>query len=257
MNCSINCPLVKVNAVLISIILMFLTGCYEMHTGESQGTLVVPYSISYNGTTCEAAGVVTVRAVLDDGLFESETDCTDYEIVFNDVDAGSYSLTAYGLDKNGVPVVDSLLNGPEEVLIEGDDVVEMIPLALTEAPVNLQLRWKLGWHTCETTQIQKYQVSVFDKDTGKKILSSKLSCRTSGVGDEGYRLLPDKKRKLVNHNFNEITVQGINDRGKSLGEAFKIVFLEGDDFEIPGPGGDIKMSLFCNNWGCFYMEDGC
>ncbi len=57
------------------------------------GTLLVPFQLGNGTATCGEQGVVRVRGMLDDGVYEAEVECaaddTTGEILFSDVEEGS------------------------------------------------------------------------------------------------------------------------------------------------------------------------
>ncbi|MCP4599870.1 MAG: hypothetical protein GY847_04895 [Proteobacteria bacterium] len=220
-----------------------------------EGSVVVPFSIAYNGTTCEAAGVETVQAVLDDGAYKAEVDCTDYEILFEGVEAGDHSLALYGLNADGVPIADSLGDGMQEIsVVEFEVTVFAAPVTLTEAPVKVLMRWNLGYGTCDSVGFGNFEVKVI-APSGKRIFRTrKLACNAQITELGDYRVVPDPKRKLVNPDIDLIMLQPVDKKGRPLGEEFEVEFT---DFVVPGPGESIQLSFRCSAWGCTLPDDSC
>ena len=113
---SVFCAISTKMVVLIAGLFLF-SGCYEMD--EAKGSLLVPFSIDYKGLkTCEAAGIVSINAVLNDGVtrYDATAKCTDYEVAFEKVTPGNYDLTIYGLNAVDLAIADSL--GSEDLQVE-------------------------------------------------------------------------------------------------------------------------------------------
>ncbi len=229
-------------------------GCYDMASVELYGSLEAPFSISYNGETCAAAGVVEVRAVLDNGEYEAVVDCEVGRIVFEDVVAGPYTLTLYGMNEEGTPIVDSLANGPLEVEVLADELVQTRePLLLTEAAVKLRLRWDLGYGSCKSRNFKDFDIEVFDSASEKAVMRSDIACNTAGIGEEEYRIVPDRKRKLVGPIFDSIVVKPVAKNGGALGESFTVSY---EEIEFPGPGDTVSLSIKCSQNAC-WVPGGC
>src|SRR5690242_8018047 len=115
-------------------VLLALGGCGQ-EEGDDRGVLVVPFALG-NRKECGDLGVVAVRVELDEGDISEEVDCEAGEVRFNLLQPGRYDVTAYGLDEDGVAVMDSLADGPLPVdVIGGDTTVVLDPAAtLTAAP---------------------------------------------------------------------------------------------------------------------------
>ncbi len=243
------CSRLPIIASLVVVVGMgTLTGCYDSVFMAPEGDLIAPYSIAYQGTSCESAGVKTVRAVLDNGTYIAEASCDAYEIQFEGVEPGAYELTVYGLNDRGKPVVDNLENGPVVVQIVADQEITVEePIELKEAPEPMWLRWSLGFGNCKTRGIKYIQVVVVEN--GKKKLSERLKCNLGGKGEQEYRLVPDPKRVMIDATFDEIIVQPLANNGGELGQAFAVSFDQAyfDEWE----DGAINMTLTCHPSGCF------
>src|SRR5262245_28630762 len=88
-------------------------GCNDEEAADD-GVLVVPFALG-NRKDCEDLGVVGVRVELDDGEIAQEVDCSAGEVRFNLLKPGRYDAVVYGLDEEGVAVMDSLEEGPRPV----------------------------------------------------------------------------------------------------------------------------------------------
>src|SRR3954447_25425273 len=87
-------------------VLIALAGCGG--GGKDHGVLVVPYELG-NHRDCASLGISSVRAELDDGSLVTEGDCDTGQVRFNLLDPGNYDVVVYGLDDDGVAVMDSLV----------------------------------------------------------------------------------------------------------------------------------------------------
>lgn len=234
--------------------ILIFTGCYDTYREEPVGILVVPFEIVYNGSGCDAAGVVQVLAVLDEGEYQIETDCTRYEAILENIPEGPHSLALYGLNAAGVTVVDNLAEGLETVdIVAFTETTTASPLVLRESPVILQARWDLDWGSCASRGIEYFEAKVFDTN-GKEILKSLISCSTPGSGIGEFRTMPDPKRTLVNPSIERIEVQPLKNKTKPLGDSYRLVF---DKLTVPGPGEAISLSFKCLEDGCYLPGNGC
>ena len=242
---------IKPLGFIVLISLVAVGGCYEMLEEDTTGSWTATYQIESIGMSCEEAGVATVLAVFDDGLYQAEVPCDQYEISVNDIEKGPHLLTLYGLDADGIPIVDSLAGGETQVLIqESKKTVQSDPIQLTEAPVALLLRWNLGFGSCNSRRFKDFVVEAFDFDD-EKIFQSRVGCTTVGALDGEFRIVPNKKRQLVDPEIGSLLVYPVAKSNKSLGEDFEVLF---EDFEVPGPGEPIKLSISCNQTGCYIYQ---
>lgn len=219
-------------------------GC-GAEAGPDTGVLVVPFKLG-NGRACEDLGVVSVRAELDDGDYVEEQDCAAGELRFQLLEPGPYDLVVYGLDGDGVPVMDSLAAGPLPVTVVGGGTTVVFdpPAQLTAAPAKLQLRWEFGFSSCEAAGIERFDISAWREDGSELLMISELACSTPGEGREQYRLVPDEDRELSGDELGEVEVQAYDAHGLAVGSP--VVFA----FDAPGAGREIELSLSCDAGGC-------
>jgi hypothetical protein len=220
-----------------------------MYTEDPTGTVLVDYSIAYNGSTCDAAGIEKVKVVLkgETDRFDAEVDCQDYRIAVEDVDEGTYELSLFGLNHDNIAVADSLLDGPVEVVVNAGAQAAPPPQVLTEAPVQLHLRWGFGWGSCASRHIHAFVVEVYDKPNGKPYFSTSLPCDTLGTPPDEFRVMPDRRRRLVSPRIDRISIYPVSKRRRSLGDAF---LVDIDAVEVPGPGEAIPLSVRCTATKC-------
>ena len=81
---------------------------------RNNGVLVVPFKLG-NGRDCSDLGVVAVRGELDDGAYQQEVDCEAGEVRFTLLPPGRFDVLMYGLDDEGVAVMDSLGTEPGSI----------------------------------------------------------------------------------------------------------------------------------------------
>jgi hypothetical protein len=213
--------------------------------GRDLGMLVVPYELG-NGRDCETLGVVAVRAELDGGDFVEESDCEHGEVRFTLLPPGRYDAVVYGLDERDVAVMDSLAEGPAriDVVGGGTTVVFEPPIRLTAAPAQLKLRWQFGFGSCDSAAIERFAVSAWRSDGSELLMTAEVSCDMPGEGRGQYRSVPDLERELSGDELGEVEVQPYDEHGLPVGEP--VVF----DFDSPGPGGEVRLSLDCDLGGC-------
>jgi len=218
-------------------------GCSE--EGHDTGVLVVPYELG-NRRDCEQLGIVAVRAELDQGDYVEETDCDVGEVRFNLLEPGRYDVVVYGLDADEVAVMDSLESSPLAVDVVGSrTTVVLDPAArLTAAPAKLKLRWEFGFSSCESALIDTFAVKAWRSDGSELLMESEVECAMPGDGRGQYRVVPDEERDLSGDELGEVEVQPYDINALPVGEP--VIF----DFETPGPGHEVRLSLSCNAGGC-------
>ena len=218
-------------------------GCASGDT--SSGTLVVPFELG-NHRSCDALGVKTVRAELDDGMFSEEAPCTNGQIRFRDLPAGSYHVRLYGVDDSGVSIMDNLQTGEVVVSVVGNDttVVTQPAVTLTAAPAQVLLRWNFGFGTCNGIGVDRFAVKVWRSDGDELLLDASVPCESEGDGPDQYRKVVDRMRQLGGGETGEITVQPLDRTGVKVGEP--VLF----HFDPPGAGRSIKLSLNCLEGSC-------
>jgi hypothetical protein len=209
------------------------------------GLLVVPYELG-NHRDCESLGVESVRAELDDGRYVVDGDCDADQIRFNLLEPGNYDVVVYGLDADGVPILDSLVGGPRSIDVVGDGTTVVVDpaLKLTAAPAHLQLRWALGFGTCESTAIDSFGITAWRGDGSDLLMETELPCDMTGEGAAQYRLVPDDERQLRGDELGEVDVQPYDKDGIAVGDPITFTF------ESPGAGRKVKLSLTCDAGGC-------
>jgi hypothetical protein len=221
-----------------------LAACGSGDKNDS-GVVVVPYQLG-NHRDCKSLGVVAVRAELDEGMQVQEVDCDAGELRFSLLRPGSYDLVVYGLDNNGVRVMDSLADGPKpvEVVGGGTTVVVDPPVKLTAAPAHVELRWDLGFGSCDSASIGTFDLNAWRSDGSDLLMQTEVPCSMRGQGRLQYRTIPDKERALSGDELGEVDVQAKDVHGITMGKPVTFTFAS------PGPGGEVKLSLNCGDAGC-------
>ncbi len=223
-------------------------GCYDSMIMEPEGALIAQYGIEEQDLSCEIAGVVKVRAVLGDGEYITEVNCDAYEFQFDDVTPDTYSLSIFGIDDRGIAIFDNLADGPLEVTINAEQVISLEePIVLAQAPEPLFLRWSLGYGSCLSRGIRRFEVKVIDQ--GQTKLQTTISCFTQGEGEEEYRTVPDPDRIMVDPSYDEIIVEPQDWGGEGMGDAFITVF-DPAYFDEWVPSGALEMTVVCFPSGC-------
>lgn len=216
----------------------------EGEDGGSEGTLVVPFELG-NRRSCESFDVERVRGELVEGSdYVDEVRCDTGQLRFQGVRAGNYRVRLYGLDEEGVAVMDNRLDDETllKVIGHGNTVVADRPVKLTRTPAHMYLRWTFGFGTCKSAGISGFAISVWRSDGSELLLETELDCELDGEGPEGYREVSE--RGLIGDQIGEVTVQPLDTAGFEIGDP--VVF----EFMAPGAGRDIKLSVTCEDTNC-------
>jgi hypothetical protein len=237
-------PLRPVSALGVTLLAFATLGCGGK-TKDDSGVLVAPYELG-NRKDCKSLGVVSVRAELDDGAVAQEVECDAGEVRFNLLKPGHYDVVVYGLNADGVRVMDSLADGPTSVDVVGGGTTVIVDPAvkLTAAPAKLALRWNLGFGSCESSSIGSFALDAWRSDGSDLLMQTEVLCSMQGQGREQYRLVPDKQRALSGEELGEVNVQAKDVHGIAMGKP--VTF----NFDSPGPGREVKLSLSCGDGGC-------
>ncbi len=230
--------------------LALVSGCVEEPT---QGSVIVPFQVG-SGVPCDHpdAEISKVRVTLG-GEYENDASCESGEVRVDGVPAGNYDILVEGIDSSGVTIVDNFESDTQTIEVLGGSSVTTDQVELAFSPAQLYLRWNIddGYSTCENTNVANFKISTWETDGISKLLAGALACSTSGIGDDGYRLLDDPDRKLVGDEFGKVTVQPIDGSGIDVGP--ELVF----DFAPPGHGYTIELTLACGQDSCECATTDC
>jgi hypothetical protein len=220
------------------------TACSSDDNPEA-GILVVPYELG-NQRDCSSLGVKVIRAELDDPMYVEEATCDAGAIRFQQVPPGSYKVRLFGVDRSGIAIMDSLASGdvPVSVVGDGTTVIADPAVTLTAAPAHLLMRWDFGFGTCDSAAIDRFAITAWRADGSALLLDTKLECNTLGEGAEQYRSVPDLDRELAGDEVGEVAIQPLDKNGSKVGDAITY------NFEEPGAGRFVKLSVECDNGGC-------
>ena len=213
--------------------------------GSSRGTLVVKYQLG-NNRTCDSLGVKSVKAVLNGKEYPDEAPCENYELRFRDLPAGSYRVELFGVDQDGVEIMDSI-DQPDTVvnLPGGDQTVVVKPdVKLSAAPAHLKVRWSFGFGTCKGAGIDSFEIALWGASGLQEVLGDTLDCLAEGEGREQYREIDDPDRNFRGDEPGEVSVQALDKNSVDIGPA--AVFK----FKAPGPGHDLKVTVNCESNSC-------
>ena len=236
-------------ASIIGLTLVFLaTGCEE--DVPPTGTLLVPFQFGIGTATCGELGVVEVRGRLDD-FYEEEVECAPEDkkgqILFSEVEEGSYPLQLEGLDQAGVPAFDTPVE-PVEVRFEGDEKSMEYDgtLSLSTAPARLELRWNLGFGSCESTEIERFLIEAFSDEKGvdEALIAVELACSRTPDLDDDFRRVPDPERDVDGDRLRLIKIQSLDENGVEIGDPVLV------ELEPPGAGRTVQFSIECTAAGC-------
>lgn len=227
--------------LLVTAVLMF-GGC-KKDQETAKGSLVVPFQLG-SGKSCDDVGITRVKATLDEDAHSKDVPCSRQEIRFENIESGVYTLKLYGMNSEGVAVMDSF--NVDDVKVEKDNTVTVDPIVLSDAPAQVRLRWDLGYGNCKIWNLDHFELKVWSEDGNKLLLETKLKCELNQVDRDTYRTVPDPSRELDGSNLGAVQVQSVDANGTSIGSKKPVKFT----FKSPGPGGLIKLSVDCNGEGC-------
>jgi hypothetical protein len=225
---------------------VWVAGCGGGDDGnKSSGTLVVPFALG-NNRSCEAAGVAYVVAELNDEAFVQDAPCSNGQVRFLNVPAGSYRIKISAFDDNDVEVLDSHESTETMVDVTGDNQTSEheIPVMLTAAPAHLFVRWTFGFTTCRGASIDRFAIKVWLSGGDDLLVSQTLACALEGKGKDQYREIADPDRRLSGEQAGEVTIQALDKTGVTVGPA--AVFK----YKAPGPGHDVRVSVECDQGAC-------
>ncbi len=154
-----------------------------------------------------------------------------------------------GLDEEGVPVVDTPVV-PVDVAFEGDknSMEYDDTLSLSTAPARLQIRWNLGYGSCESTGIHQLRVVAYGSNGMKTLLDTELNCSVTGEDEDQYRRVPDPGREIDGELLDEVTVQPLDENDVEIGDP--VIF----ELDPPGAGRTVQLSIECTPAGCTESE---
>jgi hypothetical protein len=220
-----------------------IVACNPASSSDS-GALVIPYGFG-KARDCTSMGVESVRAELNTGN-TVEGSCKRGRVRFDTLDPGSYTVVMYGLDHEGVAVVDSLGTGPVKVEVVGGHAMVVVdpPIELVASPARLKLRWTFGFGSCESDSIMGFTVTAWHVDGSTELGTTNLACSTPGDRPDRYRLLPDHDRRLGGDVLAAVDVQPYDESNLGVGDHVSFGFAP------PGAGGEIRLSLSCDEGGC-------
>lgn len=220
-----------------------LAGCVPSSSSDT-GALVIPYGFG-KARDCSSMGVESVRAELSNGEMV-EASCKRGRVRFDTLEPGRYTVVMYGLDHEGTAVVDSLGSGPVRVEVVGGNAMVVVdpPIQLVASPGRLKLRWTFGFGSCESDSIMGFSVNAWHIDGSTELLASNLPCSTPGDRPDRYRLVDDPNRSLAGDQFAAADVQPYDESNLAVGDRISFGFAP------PGPGGEIRLTLICDEGGC-------
>jgi hypothetical protein len=213
--------------------------------GSGTDTLVVHFELG-NDRSCDALGVETIRAELNDKQIVQQAPCMNGQVRFRDLPTGTYHIKLFGLDEDGIEVMDSYTSSDTIVNVAGDDqTIDLKPaVTLTAAPAHLLVRWNFGFGTCKGVGIDRFVIKAWRGTGDNLILSQTMACSLEGEGKDQYRTIDDPDRRFGGDEWGEVSVQPFdkNDVEVGMAASFK--------FKAPGPGHDVKLSVNCEDDAC-------
>ena len=224
---------------------VFLAACGGEDGPSGSGTLVIPFELG-NDRSCESVGVASVRAELKGTDYEAEADCTAGQVRIKNVPAGSYGVSVFALDENGVEVMDNVSSGQSTANVSGEGRTDVFEPAvtLTAAPAHLKVRWNFSFSSCKGAGIDTFDVKAWRGTGDSLIVKQTLPCTLEGEGRGGYRDIDDPERRFGGDVGGEVSVQPYDKDKVPVGKA--VVFK----FKAPGAGHDVKVTVECNEGSC-------
>ncbi len=236
--CSIHRFILTVLTTAIACV--FLASC----KGEESGSLQLSFQLG-SGKSCDEFGIERVEAILtnDGDDYDETVSCDKGEIRFNDVEPGTYNLKLFGYDSDRVAVKDS--ESQKTTVKSGETTTIEQSIRLLDSPAKLKVRWDFDFSDCKTEGIGGFYITAFSSD-GSDVLFDQQNtlCDSEPDDDDGYHTIPDPDRDLKGDDFGEVEIQPYDANSAPLGDAITFTF------DSPGPGGEIKLSLSCDDTGC-------
>lgn len=220
-------------------LLAFSTACAD---DEQPVSATLPYQIGA-GLSCQQSKVTTLRAVLGaarEQVFEGPCDDTG-KLAVNGVRKGTWPLVLEGVDAQGAVIMRSTIGAAAvprvELLADGATLPR---LTLANVPAKMQLRWNLGFGSCETLNIKGFMVQAWDQSKGRMLMSGTIECGAPVVNDT-FRALPDPQGLLSGSELRALSIQPLLVNGQGFGDAVQV-----DLQSPPGPGYIVRVSLTCD-----------
>lgn len=201
----------------------------------------LPYQLGA-GLNCQAAKVTTVRAVfgaLRETVVEGACDNSG-QLAANGVPKGTWPLTIEGVDAAGAVIMSSAVGSvPPNVEIIGDGATTP-RLTLANVPAKMQLRWDLGFGSCESMNLQGFKVDAWDRSKGRMLMSGMIDC-SAPANEQMYRSLPDPNHQLSGTELMALTIQPTLKDNQSFGAPVVV-----DLAAPPGPGYIVRLGIKCD-----------
>jgi len=225
------------------------------------GGLRIPFTLGAN-VDCSTVGVEQVRmtaTLIEDGdgsgiTFEESAPCGAGEVTLNNVDIGTYNITAEGLDPNGLIILDNLDPGGtvQAEVLEGQtnsaDSVTLLP-----APAVLRLRWSLnvdGFQAmCQEVTTAKFTVETYKADGLKQLTSHTFGCDDPADSEGQHRTMPDLERALAGDEVAIVHITPKDANNTAIGDVTQVCLAS-----PPGYGQEIRVTIACDNDVCSAYE---
>jgi hypothetical protein len=229
--------------IILAVAIVSFCACQEEST--EVGTLVVPFKLG-SGNSCESRGIDQVRATLDGDYYVETVSCGDMQVRFDDIASGTYLMELFGFDTQQVAVMEALDLDP--VKVEKNNTVVVEPeVRLVSAPAKVLLRWALGFGSCESFDIDSFQVVTYSDDGDSVLLETSIDCNAAGEDANNYRLIADPDRDLTGGQLDVVEITPLDVNGTPIGTSEAVQFvLE----ESPGSGYSVMFSIDCDADGC-------
>lgn len=207
---------------------------------DPTGAISVRYALGATNM-CEGLDIQRVRVNVGDGTESAEQDCDPNQpIVIDSINAGNYPLLVTAIDGAGITVMDNL-GAPED-----DDTVEVVggssrevDAMLSATPASIGVKWFNSLDgepaECQFVVTKTFQVIAYESNGNSQLLSHDFDC----VKPPGFAIVPDPTREINGQDLDTIQVRLLDEDDSQL---TSVTF----EFDPPGPGRQVEITLNCN-----------
>ncbi len=162
--------------LLLATVGLIGVGCTPAEEVIPPGKVQAKWRLS--GTTCEEAGVITVKATLTQEqsaiAFFEEADCADGELSINSVSPGTYDLAIEGLNDEGETIYKASV---EDVVVVSDELTNTTTLTLKVVGGELRTEWRFdNGKFCANNNVETIEVVVTEQPSGWPALNDSVAC---------------------------------------------------------------------------------
>lgn len=233
MTCT-NVPKSRIRSLTVLLIL----GVLACGNEDPDGSVTINYQLGLSNM-CASLDVQTIRVDIGEGVESKEAPCDPSEgIELEDVKAGNYDLRVFGIDSEGITVMDNLDTPTSDDSIEvvGGSSRE-VDVSLSATPASVAAKWLMTFDSepteCSFLVTKTFEVTTYADDA--PVLSHEFDC----VKPPGFILVPDEERAINGQQLDGVRVRLLDDGGTLLTQVVS-------EFEPPGPGRTVELTLNCD-----------